>query len=114
VASLRHQVILDTVTGSFTTTFSLTLTSVDFFRMGNEISISQRPEILSRRQTDPTDQICESRVMTQPIEPWLDVQKSQTPGSVRISLVQPIEGLIVLPQTGIEDRHFMWRALQLL
>ncbi|HKA17398.1 MAG TPA: hypothetical protein VKN18_03695 [Blastocatellia bacterium] len=36
VASLRHQVILDTVTGSFTTTFSLTLTSVDFFRLGNE------------------------------------------------------------------------------
>jgi len=36
VASLRHQVIIDTVTGSFTATFSLTITSVDVFRLGNE------------------------------------------------------------------------------
>lgn len=36
VASLRHQVIIDTVTGSFTATFSLIVTSIDVFRLGNE------------------------------------------------------------------------------
>ena len=33
---LRHQVIIDTITGSFTTTFVNTITSSDYFRLGSQ------------------------------------------------------------------------------
>lgn len=34
-STLRHQVIIDTITGAFTTTFVNTITSSDFFHLGN-------------------------------------------------------------------------------
>jgi hypothetical protein len=35
-SELRHQVIIDTITGSFTTTFVNTITSSDYFRLGSQ------------------------------------------------------------------------------